>query len=135
MFRGNAQVLDLARLNRDVLAFSIFIALDDLIFFDRRGSLIRGLLDSGSQDLLVSDPFAGFAAYLMKMNLALRFGSDKQFHPKGNQRYLNLTRPVRTCHSNLVRRRCPPLVRIPYIWPKMPHFTEGAILLRVQIAD
>jgi hypothetical protein len=44
------------------------------------------------------DAFAGLAAELVEADLTLGFGGGKKFDAKGDERDLDLTRPVRARH-------------------------------------
>src|SRR5258708_13513700 len=65
----------------------------------------------------------------MEANLALRLSRDKQLHPKRHKRYLNLPRPIRTCHGYTSLRRTTPLqLEIPDAYLKMPRRPRTCLL-------
>ena len=69
---GDAEVLDLLGLDGDVLAFTVFVPLDDVILLNRTG------VEVGGGDFLVLDAFAGLTAELMKVDFTFGFGGGKK---------------------------------------------------------
>ena len=66
---GQAEMLDLFRLDGDVLALGVFVALDDVGVFDR--AFVGG-------DFLMADALAGSAADLMEADVALRVSCGEE---------------------------------------------------------
>src|ERR1700730_13041264 len=83
-------MLNLFRLDRDILPLAILVALHDI-------RLLYRLLVTGH--LLVLDSFPALTAQLVKANLALRLRRRKELDTKRNKRYLNLPGPERTWHT------------------------------------
>ena len=59
MLGRHAQIGNLGGLDDHVLVLAVFVTLYDLIFFDGRGGLARGIFQRGGEHLLVAHPFAG----------------------------------------------------------------------------
>ena len=99
VLRGDAEVGDLGGLDEDVLALAVFVTFYDLIFLHWRGGFVGRLFERGREDLLVTDTLASGAADLVEADLALGFGGDEEFDAEGDERDLDMTGPVWTCHG------------------------------------
>ena len=83
-------MLNLFRLDRDILPLAILVALYNV-------RLVYRLLIT--RHLLVLNSFPALTAQLVKANLTLRLCGRKQFDTKRNQRDLNLTGPEGRWHT------------------------------------
>ena len=97
MLGGHAQVFQFAGLDDDVLALAVFVALDDVVFDHGRRRLIA--LHRALQHLLVADALAGGAADLVEAELAFAFSGRVQTDAELNERNLDLSGPIRSCHA------------------------------------
>jgi hypothetical protein len=96
VFGRHTEVGNLGGFDEDVFALAVLVPFDDLIFLDGRGGLTWILLERGGEDFLMTNALASGAADLVEADLAFGFGGDKEFHPEGDERDLNVTGPVWT---------------------------------------
>src|SRR5215469_10496826 len=87
---GNADLFQFLRINDDVFAFAVLVALHDI------GS-VHWLLALVYKAMM--DAFMGAAIDFAKRDLALGLGSGIKLNPKGDQRDLNVSRPIGTGHA------------------------------------
>ena len=91
-----AKVGDLGGLDDDVLALGVFVTLDDLVLLDRCGGFAGSFFESGGKDFLMADALAVGAADLMEADFAFCFGGDEELDAEGDERDLDVARPVGT---------------------------------------
>ena len=95
---GHAEMLEFVGSMVTYSPLRVLVAFDDFVFRDGIGGFIGCVLDGGGKDLLMADALAGLARDLVEANLALGFGRDKELDAEGDERNLNLTTPIGTCH-------------------------------------
>src|SRR4029450_8597824 len=100
LFRLELEVVDLRRVDQDIFALLVFVALGDRLVLDRS--------DAG-HDLLVADALAGRLVDLVELDAAFRGGGGVEFDRNVDQGKPQMAGPERAgCHTrySLKPKRC-----------------------------